>query len=471
MRKFLSCPKIPVLLGLLFGLVGCASDQTTEPIQELKLQGRQAQKRGEGDKNSNQSTPQTVFTLRDLVERAMQNNPAIRAANYEWQSVTERYAQAVSLPNPSLLYEYPLQHAKTRADMQRHKLTLMQEIPFPTRLYWEGEIVKDAARIARLAYERTIRDVVAQVQRSFYELAFLEASIAISRQNKELLQHFVKIAQVEVAKGRTPLPDLMRAQSQSAQVDYDLVRLEELKRVEIVQLQALLDLTATPPMSLANLEFPKPQEMPAFQPLYEYAKERRQEILALAVELTKADHEITLAVHEYFPDLAVGFSWADVERDKMLPPAKGRNEWMLMFGLNLPLWIPKNRAKVREARFSAQNVQAMKKNLENELLAALTRVYYKATNARRLVVLYEKSLMPQAQQAMVISERWSREGKGTILGMLDAQSIYQNFSQALARAQADYAQSLVELAQLSGGTLPVELFNRPGDQKQEALTR
>lgn len=404
--------------------------------------------------------PIQAFHLVHLIDMAIRNNPAIQSARYGWEKVIEKYPQMVSLPDPTVTYSYPLQHSEQRTDMEQHKIVFMQEIPFPTKLYWQGEIAKEEAHMGKLAYEKAIRDIVAQVQTTFYEVIYLEAAIQITKQNQKILQEFVKTAELEVSKDKTPLPDLMRAQSQLAQMEYDLIRLAELKKVEIGQLNTLLNRTASEPLTLEDTSFPAAQPMPNFQAMNEYALKNQQEILAIQVEITLAENNISLAKHEYFPDLAVGFEWRQVEsaNQMMLPSNADNNEWMLMFGLNLPLWYPKRNARIREAKFSAQSLTAMKKDLENQLSASLQKAYYKAVNAHRLVQLHQNTLLPQAMQAMTTAEQWYRSGEGSLLGMLDAQSIVLNFSLAQARAKANYAQSLVEIAQLCGGTLPMSLF-------------
>lgn len=396
--------------------------------------------------------------LAQLVQIALESNPSITAARRQWEKATEKYPQETSLPDPMLTYMYVL--TPRMVEPERHRLEILQTIPFPQKLYLKGEIAITQAQLARLSYERTIRDVVAQVQRTYYELAYMTRAIDITQKNQKLLEHFVRVATVEYAKAKTPLPDLLRAQSQQAQMNYDLIRLEELRRVEEGALVALLDQPHHTAVRLQDLDFFISPAPGPFEALYNYALGNRQELLAAAVEITRADHELSLALNEYFPDLSLGFSWTEMgpSRGPDPLPKDGDDMFALSFGVNLPIWYPKRNAQVREARAETKSAAAMKKNLENELAASLKRLYYKATNARRLVELYQNTLLPQAQHSISIAENWHRDGEGSLLGVLEVQTVYLNFSLALARAQSDYAQSLVELAQMCGGRLPDNWF-------------
>ena len=449
-----------LIFWLLLGVAGCASPGTEVADQRLVAADRQtlAGHTPVADNNPVANQP-LAGTLSQLIELALRQNPGIQAARCEWEKQIEKYPQAVALPDPTLTYNYPLQHAATRADMEQHKLVFMQEIPFPGKLYWEGEIAKEEAHLGRLAYDRAVRDVVAEVQKSFYELAYLEAAIAITQKNRAILKQFVQAAETEVASGKTPLSDLMRAQSQTAQMDYELVRLEELRRVEVGQLLAMIGGERRQELRLMQANFPKVRAMPDLEAIQSYAVQHRQELAAVSIEIAKAKHGVSLALNDYFPDLTLGVSWAQVERDEMLPEARGtNNEWMLMVGVSLPLWLPKKNARVRESRLSAETLGAMNQDLANQLGAAVTKVYYQAANAYRLNRLYDETLLPQAHQAIALSERWYRAGEASLLAALDAQTIWLNFSLAQARARADYAQSLVAMAQLCGGTLPDAVF-------------
>ncbi len=390
--------------------------------------------------------PGKPYTLQTLVTQALNANPALAASRQEWYARKEKYAQEVSLPDPQFTYTLFTQGGKTWSGVN-----LMQMIPFPRKLYLQGKLADREADVAFLAQTRTAREVAAAVQKSFYELAYIEAAIAITRNNGEILRLLLLSAEAESGKGNTVMADVLRAQSQTAQAQYDLVRLEELRQVEIGQLNALLNRPPNAPL-VVTAGLPQVVAMPPFDPLYAHALQHRQEIAAAGIELTMADTRESLALNDYFPDLTVGFGW------EKMPDKEEPDKWMLNFGVNLPLWWPKRAARVRETRYSREAVAAMKKNLENELAASLKRAYYKLTNAARLVELYEKTLLPQAQKSMAMAETWYRGGKGSLMATLETQAIYLNFSLATARAQSDYAQALVELSQLSGGSLPLEFF-------------
>ncbi|WP_372365445.1 TolC family protein [Candidatus Uabimicrobium sp. HlEnr_7] len=402
-----------------------------------------------------------ITQLKDLVDLALKNNPQIKSARYKWKATAEKYPQATSLPDPVLTYTFFLKEPETRVGPQRHKVSIMQYIPFPRKLYLKGEMVKDNTKIAHLAYERTIRDVLTKVQKHFYELVYIESAIEITKKNEDLVSQLIQVASVENSNGKAPLSDLMKGQSQLAQLGYDRIRLEELRQVEIGQLNALLSQNPQDAIQLDNLIFDEAEELQSFEALQQYALVNNQEILASKVAITKADHQLALAFSEYFPDFSIGASWTQVDRTlsgfNFDFDDDGQDISAITFGINLPIWIPKRSARVRESKYNINHTKETRKNIENQLAAELKKVYYKVSNSKRLIKLYKDRLLPEANNSIQISENWYRDGEKSLLTVIESQSVWLNFSLALARAQSDYAQGIVTLSQLCGGSLPQAL--------------
>ena len=92
--------------------------------------------------------------------------------------------------------------------------------------------------------------------------------------------------------------------------------------------------------------------------------------------------------------------------------------------------------------------------MEAKLLAGIKKIYFRLENARRLVELYENTLIPQAESAIEVSETWHQEeDPKSVAGLLETQSVWLNFNLARARAIADYMQNIARLEQLVGGSL------------------
>jgi len=77
-----------------------------------------------------------------------------------------------------------------------------------------------------------VRDVIVDVKLAYHELVYLRGAMKITTQNQDLLSHVLKVTNALFAKNNAKLNDVLKAQSQLAQVSYDLVLLRELEQVE-----------------------------------------------------------------------------------------------------------------------------------------------------------------------------------------------------------------------------------------------
>ncbi len=389
------------------------------------------------------------MSLADLVRQAVEKNPEIKAARLEWARVIQRYPQAVSYDDPMLTFTYGVEEIETRLGPQDHVLSLSQRLPFPGKLSLKGDVVAKEVEIARTRYERTVRDVIVDVKKSFYELYYIDRAIKLTEQNKKVLEHFTKISTTDYALDATALNDVVKAQSQYAQASYDLILLKEMRAAEATRLNTLLD--RDPEYRIEGLEEPQIGEFDhTLEELYEWAV-KNEELRIAGLEVEKNDLEVSLSKYKYLPDFSLGVNYSSIG-----DPARaglddaGRDALSVTFGINIPIWFSKNRAAVSEAELKKERALRERAAVRNEILNRVKNTFFKLTNSERLIELYGKSLIPQAQQSMEIAETWYKEGQGSFTGLLETQSIWLNFQLAYFRAVADYLKNLAELERITG---------------------
>ncbi len=389
-----------------------------------------------------------------LIQIAYERNPRIESARTEWQAAVEKLPQITSLPDPMLMYGYFLRNVETRVGPQRHRLGFSQSFPYPGTLDAAGKVQIKQIEIQEKKYEQTVRDVIVDIKLSYHELAYLDRAIQITAQNQEILDHIVEITSTRYAQDEATFADLMKAQSQQAQLSYDLVLLRELKEVEQANIRALLNLPADTPLGLPA---PVPYAVieTSLGELNERALEERQELQIAELMTQKAGEAIRLARMQSKPMFNLELMTIETGESLMLGTQdSGKDPWLISLGISMPLWGKKNRSRVREAELNQKSASENKKWMETQVIANLKKMYFRMENSRRLVELYENSLIPQAEKTIEIAETWHQEGEPkSIAGLLETQSVWLNFNLARARAIADYQQNLARLEQLIGGSL------------------
>jgi len=384
-----------------------------------------------------------ALRLADVIRLAADRNPKVAAARARWQAAIEKHPQALSLPDP--MVAAGIRYLDDRHGPQVWVYNARQEIPFPTKLFAQAAIADREAEKARLEYLAAIRDAVIDAQEAFHELAYLDRAETTIDQVRELLRRYSAFATGELPKGGTTLPETFRAQSQLAQLDYDRVLVRELRETERARLRSILRLTRGTPLGPAEPPPYRPVET-KLEELTALAERWNEELRMAGVEVERAGNETSLARQSRIPDLAL-----EVE---VMAPDTGEepDETTAMLGLTLPIWEHRNAARVREAEALREAAVAERMGRHAEIEAATARLYFRLSNAQRLVTLYRDSLIPQALQAMNAAEELFRAKQASFAATVETAATWYNFQLAYFRALADQGQATARLEQVLGTT-------------------
>ncbi|MBW1995498.1 MAG: TolC family protein [Deltaproteobacteria bacterium] len=409
-------------------------------------------------------------SLSDCIRYAYDKNPAIQEARRAWQATLERYRIDTGLPDPEIMVTYFPEPLETRLGPQDWNANISQKIPFPLKLSKAGEIVETEARIARLNLDKTVRDIIVSIKESFYELLYIRRARRVADQNMKLLDHLRKVSETAYARDRATLLDMVKAQSQTGQLRYDILLLEELEKTEIARLNGLLNRPPGAPIGRLQKETHRPLAF-SLEEIYSQAKVNQEEIQITKIQIKRAKKKVELARYHSLPDFKVGLFYAGIGNPDVASPASdaGQDAIGIQAAVTLPLWFGKNKGRVAQARAEMKKAEAARALRINDTMTQIRALYFRMQNAQRLVELYQKELLPQAAKAMEIAETWFRQGQSSFSDFIETQSVWYNFNLALARARADYGKNLARLERLVGRSLTArsdESMNRSGKEEK-----
>jgi len=391
--------------------------------------------------------------LNQLVKIAVDNNPQLKVQKLEWQRLIHQYKQVTSLNDPTLVYSESLSPIETRLGPQDRVLSLNQKLPYRGKLALKGEVVKKDIEMAKVKYDKASRDLTVSLKQAFFELVYLENAIKITTQNKRLLEQVNQVATADYASNVSALNDVAKAQSQYAQVAYDLTLLEELRSTEKTRINTILN--RAPEFSF---EINSQTRMPAafkheVASLYQWA-ESNEEITLADIAIQKSQVQSKLSDYASKPNFILGARYSQIgARDVPNLRDNGKDAFSINFGMSIPLNRGKNDAIKEQAKLQHLKQVENKKTIQNQLRNAVKSTYFKLNNAYRQTVLYKDNLIPQANRAAQIAQLQYRENKGSIASYLETQSAWLNFQLAYQRAVADYWSNLTQMEKLTGKKL------------------
>jgi len=398
-----------------------------------------------------------TLELRDLLTYAYGSNPSITASRASWNAFIENYRIGKSYPDPQLMITYFPEPIETRLGPQDWNLTLSQAIPFPGTLSRKGKVLEADAKIARLKLDKTVRDIITSVSRSYYELVYIQKAIEVAGANLAINKQLTAISENAYAGDKALFYDVSKAQAQTAQIHYDIILLQELAQTEKTKLNALLNRPPEAPLGRA-LSLPVRRVVYTLDQIYDLASRYQEDILIADQEVEKSGEAVRLARYENLPTFRLGLFYAGIgEPDVTTPPKDAGDDAMgIQAGLSLPLWFGKNISRTAKARALEIQARARKQVTLNTIRSKISRIWFKLQNSDRLITLYKMELLPNAMASLGTAEIWFREGKGSLSDYLEIQATAYNFQLSLERARADYAKTVVRLEQLAGVILDLK---------------
>jgi outer membrane protein TolC len=397
--------------------------------------------------------------LSSYIDAAIYANPAIWESEHRWRAALQRFPQMSALPDPMFTISQFIHEVETRVGPQETVLSISQKFPWFGKLDARGEMALRDALAAAERYQAQIREIVAAVKRAYYDLAYLDEAIRITNDDKQLLEHFEEIAETRYATGKGIQQAVIKIQAEITRDDDRLYLLRQQRESLAANLNTLMDRPAHEPIpSLSGLSASAVSL--DLEPLYASGRLNRHELQAARYMIEKGDQAIRLAKKEYFPDFTVGFNYIFVDDRKdalgkrMPPEDNGRDAYSIMLGFNIPIWEGKLMSGVREAQETRRASERSYEKIENAMEYSIRDGVLRAGTSFDQVGLYEKVLIPQAQQALDSTEAAYATGRLNALELIDSQRFLLSVRLGNARLKADYMKALADIERAVGTAFP-----------------
>lgn len=377
----------------------------------------------------------TTLSLEQALEEAEARSPAIVAARARVEAAAARIRQAGYRTNPDLSVE--VENFLGTGELSGLRQTeatvsLNQRLDLGGRRRSQVAVAQAtfAAEQLRLAISRA--DLAQSVRQQFARAVSARERLRIAEENEANSREVARVAGILVAEGRDPPLRAVRARSAAAQAFAEL----EAARAEEVSargtLAALFGVVAVPASVVGDLLTPPP---PSTEP------ERSLEIRLAEAERIRAESEVASQLAQGRLDPAVGLGVRHVRET---------GDFALVGGISLPLRVfDRNQGNVAAAR---AEVRAAEASLANARASATSRarnatIGVEAAQAR--VQALESAGVPEAAEALRLAQLSYREGRATLLELLDAQNANRNAQLALVDARLALANAAAELARVA----------------------
>lgn len=374
------------------------------------------------------SVPARVFAqeppsdLAALIERARVASPRILAAAEAVAAARARAAAAGAFPDPRLavgLTNALVGDPLSSDDMMTMRMVQVgTTIPYPGKLALDREAARWRVTEAEADREAALRAVVAEVEKAYYELAFLDRAIGVVRENRSLLGDLAEVTTSRYRVGTGPQQDVLKADVETTRLGDELLGLAREREATLARLNALLDRPVETPLSAPEIAVailaaavPASGEsvtftaasleaagrsagpVPSRAALLDLARQGDPRLAELEARLEAERAEAELAGKAALPDLdvVVGYGQRSGREDMVsvaasvpLPLFKGRKQ------------DPLAEAARAETRATEDRLAAMTDEVEAEVAA----LHASLVRTRDQLALLRDGILPQARTSL-----------------------------------------------------------------------
>ena len=383
-------------------------------------------------------------SLDHYLREASENNPNLKSSYSEFEASLKSVSQVNSLPDPTISFGYFISPIETRIGAQRAKVSLSQIFP------WFGTLKakEDVATLqAEAKYQEFLNDkneLYFNVKKAYYPLYEIKRHIILMEDYLRILVTYKQLATTAVSNGKASMTDVIRVDIMIEDMKTDIKLLEDKLTPYSVSFNRLLNRPDSSMIVITD----------SLLPIEIEDHYRRDSLLASNPMLKAIDSNIEattsmveLAKKNGLPKFGIGLDYAFIsERTDMNVPDNGKNAFMPMVSMSLPVFRGKYKASVEEAQLMQTSLEYKKQNMENTLFSSYETTWYELEKSEQLIQLYSNQMIKTVQMIDLLYVAYSNSGKDfeEVLRMQQQLLKYQiaiatsNTKFYVALAQLDY---------------------------------
>ncbi|HEY0781422.1 MAG TPA: TolC family protein, partial [Thermoanaerobaculia bacterium] len=320
---------------------------------------------------------------------------------------------------------------------------LSQDLPLPARRKLRTARAVAEASGAAADFRSTLLDLLTVASQLYDDDYLATRSLAVVAQHRALLTELQRVATARYAAGLAPQQDPLQAELEGAMMLHRQVELEaERERIES-RLGALLHLPEDYPLPPPASELPFPNTVPDFRALAPSALASRPEVAARVSEVQAQRASVALARLASTPDLSLRGSY-----DSMWDERGYR--WMAGIAVNLPVRHERLASQQAEAEARLARAQAELAATEDRIRAEVRSAVVELQEAHHLLAIFASRMLPAARDQVQAARSGYETGRGSFLGVIDAERSLRDVELGQAQAVADFYRKQADLDRAVG---------------------
>ncbi|HKS25657.1 MAG TPA: TolC family protein [Thermoanaerobaculia bacterium] len=402
----------------------------------------------------------TTLTLADVVNIAVANNPQTREAWLNARTAEANLGSRQSAYYPEVDLNATAGRSIVGASPGRASASSTTVAPSLALSYLLFDFGGRAATVeearqtliaADFEHNQAIQNVVLTAETSYFQ--YLDAKALLGAQAGTLKERQAELdtANARHDAGLATIADVLQARTALSQAQLTYETIEGNLRTIEGTLATAMGLPATTHFDFGELPstVATDETSQAVDALIAQATVDRPDLAAARADAERARAHITEVRSAYLPSLTLN---STTGRTFFLAPnaLNATNSFSASIGLRFPLFTGfRNVFDERAARLQAELALEDVRDLTQQVGLQVWSSYYAVQTAKQRVTT-SRDLLASAQESANVAAARYREGVGTILDVLTAQSALETARAQEVQSRADYLLALAELAHATG---------------------
>ncbi len=385
----------------------------------------------------------TTYTLQELIDAALQNNPSISIARAQEDAAVAAVTTAKQYLNPEVGADAGPSRYRSGSNELKNSwgVTVSQPLEFGDVRTARREVAESGVKVAGVGTEISRINLRVRVKDAYYAVLQRQAVLKLVEGDRNLLRQIRERVKLRVDVGEAPKYELIKADTESlaAERDYQsaLVRVTEAKAL----LRGLIGGSLASEFEVEG-QLPLTQTLPDINDIRERI-EQSPILEQLRAANQTAEARLRLEERLRYPGLTLR---AGVDQDPDLTTAR------LGVAIPLPVWNQRQ-GQIAEAAANVRQVQALLSERELALKREIDAAYQRYLIAQQQLAAFENGLLSQSEAVLKTAEAAYRYGERGILEYLDAQRTYRIVRRDYMTARYDYVSAMLEIERLLGSEL------------------
>jgi outer membrane protein TolC len=381
--------------------------------------------------------------LDEYVELALQNNPGLKASYAEFEATMQRIPQMGALEDPNFRVSSFGQMVETRTGQQMARFSLEQMFPWFGTLKEQRNAAALNAEAVFESFKNDKNELALNVKEAYYPLYELEESIRLSEENLKILSSFKTVAISKFRNGNGQLSDALRVDLMTNEINTEIAVLKEKRKSLAIAFNKLLNRNENEEVIVE----PYRAINTATTSRDSLANNPQLEVLRKKVLAAQAQER--LAEKQAMPKLGLGVEYIVTQkRPEMTFADNGKDAYMAMFSVSLPIYRKKYKASIKESQQMQTSFTAMQAETENNLIAQYEMASFELSRVKQQVDLYSKQVEQTKQIITLLLTAYGND-EANFEEILTMQQMLLKYELLEVTANKEYAVAVAKLEYLT----------------------